>query len=156
VKIAFDTSVVIAGSLVGHVHAERASVWLDAARQRRFDARVTSHGLAEAWATLSALPIEPRLAPATVLRLVERFQQHVAVLELTWDDYRRAIERCADRGLRSGAVYDALHLVAAERWDADVMLTFNVRHFERLSASERPRIAAPPDPPGLEAILEHP
>lgn len=34
--------------------------------------------------------------------------------------------------LTSGAVYDALHVVAAEKVDADQLLTFNGRDFRRM------------------------
>jgi hypothetical protein len=63
------------------------------------------------------------------------------------------MRRCSDRGLRSGAVYDALHLVAAERWGADLFLTFNTHDFTRMALAPGPRIAAPPDPPGLGPFL---
>lgn len=72
-----------------------------------------------------------------------------AILELSWDDYTAAMRRCSDRGRRSGAVYDTVHLAAAERWSADVLLTFNVQDFTRLSVESGPRILAPPDPPGV-------
>lgn len=39
------------------------------------------------------------------------------------------MQRCGERGLRSGALYDALHFVAAARQEADILLTFNTRHF---------------------------
>lgn len=35
-------------------------------------------------------------------------------------------------GLTSGAIYDALHVVAAEKVDADQLLTFNGRDFRRM------------------------
>lgn len=63
-KVAFDTSVLVAGSLARHPHAERARVWLQAAREGRVEALATTHAFAETWATLTALPGDPRvLAP---------------------------------------------------------------------------------------------
>jgi len=149
VKVAFDTSVIVAGAVAGHRLRERARPWLAAAQEGRLETLVTSHALAEVWATLTALPISPRLAPAMVERVVERFARHTTPVDLTWEDYSAAIRRCGDRGLRSGAVYDALHLVAAERHRAEVLLTFDTRHFVRLAGEGSPRILAPPDPPGL-------
>ena len=63
--------------------------------------------------------------------------------------YPAAVRRCAARGLRSDAVYDALRLVTAEAASADVFLTFDVDDFLRLSEPGGPRIVVPPDPPGL-------
>lgn len=149
-KVLFDTSVVVAGSIARHVHEKRAAAWFTAAREAEISAAATSHALAEAWATMTALPVQPPLSPALVDRVLERFRTHVEVLELSWEDYSAAMRRCSDRGLRSGPVYDALHLAAAERWEADLLLTFNVQDFTRLSVESSPRIVAPPDPPGVD------
>lgn len=152
-RVAFDTSVILAGSIAGHVHEERAAAWFTAVREGRFAAAATTHALAETWATATALPVEPPIGPGLVQRMIDRFRSRVEILDLSWEDYRQAMLRCGDRGLRSGAVYDALHLIAAERWEADVLLTFNLRDFVRLAIPEGPRIAMPPDPLDLEAIL---
>jgi predicted nucleic acid-binding protein len=149
VKVAFDTSVLVAGSVARHVHEERARVWFRAAREGRFEAITTTHALAETWATLTAIPVEPRIAPAAAERVIERLVRHIKPVALRWDDYRSAINRCGERGLRSGMVYDALHFVAAGRQGADLFLTFNTRHFTSLATDDGPRIVAPPDPPAL-------
>jgi hypothetical protein len=60
------------------------------------------------------------------------------------ESYLIATERCASRGLKWGVVYDALHLVEAERAGADVFLTFNPSDFERLAVGSKPRIVVPP------------
>jgi predicted nucleic acid-binding protein len=147
--VGFDTSVLVAGSLARHVHAERARVWLRAAREGRLEALATTHAFAETWATLTAIPGEPPIDPALATRVLERLAQHVKPFALRWEDYRAAFERCGDGRLRSGVVYDALHLVGAARRGADVFLTFNTRHFSALAREGDPRILAPPDPPAL-------
>jgi predicted nucleic acid-binding protein len=149
VRVAFDTSVLVAGALAQHAHAQRAFAWLHAARGGRIAALATTHAFAETWATLTAIPGEPRIDPAVASRVIERLALHVKPFSLRWEDYRAAFQRCGDGGLRSGAVYDALHLVGAARQGADVFLTFNTRHFSALAREGDPRIAAPPDPPAL-------
>jgi predicted nucleic acid-binding protein len=148
-RVAFDTSVLVAGSLARHAHAERARVWLHAAREGRIEALATTHAFAETWATLTAIPGEPRIDPTVATRVVERLARHVKPFALRWEDYRAALERCDDGRLRSGAVYDALHLLGAARHRADVFLTFNTRHFSALVREGDPRVVAPPDPPAL-------
>jgi predicted nucleic acid-binding protein len=148
-KVAFDTSVLVAGSVARHVHEERARVWFRAAREGDVLAIASTHAFAETWATLTAIPVEPRIAPAAATRLIERLARHVKPVALRWEDYRVALERCSDRGLRSGAVYDALHFVAAARQGAEVFLTLNTRHFLPFAVEGEPRIVAPPDPPAL-------
>ena len=148
-KVALDTSVLVAGSLARHPHAERARVWLQAAREGRIEALAATHAFAETWATLTAIPGDPRVDPAVATRVVERLARHVKPFSLRWEDYRAAFERCGDGRLRSGAAYDALHLAGAARQDADVFLTFNTRHFSALAREGDPRVVAPPDPPAL-------
>lgn len=148
-KVAFDTSVLVAGSVARHVHEARAGIWFRAAREGNFEAIATTHALAELWATLTAIPVEPRIAPATAERVIERLIRHIKPVALRWDDYKSALQRCGERGMRSGAVYDALHFVAAARQHADIFLTFNTRHFLPVATDDGPRIVAPPDPPAL-------
>jgi hypothetical protein len=131
----------------------RAAFWLRAAREGRIEAVACTHGFAEVWAVLTGVPIEPRLDPSAADRVIERLGGHIRPVALRWTDYRAAMRRCGERGLRSGSVYDALHLCAAERAMAAALLTFNVRHFLGLGAGDRPRIVAPPDPPGPGDIL---
>jgi predicted nucleic acid-binding protein len=150
VKVAFDTSILVAGSIAGHIDEQRSRIWFRAAREGDIDAITTTHALAETWATITAVPIEPRIAPAAAARLVERLARHVKPVAVRWEDYRSALTRCGELGLRSGAIYDTLHLVTAARRGAEVFLTFNTRHFTPL-AVDGPRIVAPPDPPALLA-----
>jgi predicted nucleic acid-binding protein len=149
VRVAFDTSVLVAGSVADHVHEERARIWFRGAREGRFDAIATTHAFAETWATLTAIPVDPRIAPTAAERVIARMVRHIKPIPLRWEDYGSAFARCVDGGLRSGAVYDALHLVAAARQGAEVFLTFNTRHFKPMTVDGGPRVVAPPDPPAL-------
>ena len=147
--VALDTSVIVAGLVTSHPHHARAVVWLEAAASHRIDAQLCSHGIAEAWAVLTRLPLNPRLGGAEVRLVLQRLRQHVRTIPLEGARYDLALERCVDRGLRSGAIFDALHLVAAEESGAEVFLTLNIRDFERLAATGATRVAAPSDPPSL-------
>lgn len=73
-------------------------------------------------------------------------------MELDADAYREALKISARRGLRSGAIFDALHYVVAAAENADALVTFNRKDFERLASEGKPRIVVPPDPPELVAV----
>ena len=66
--------------------------------------------LAELYSVLSKIP--GGLSPAARV-LVSRLARQVRVLAPLPEVYLAATERCAFRGLKSGVVYDALHLVEA-------------------------------------------
>lgn len=148
-KVAFDTSVLVAGLHQAHPHHGRASVWTDAVAEGRLSGVVTWHALAELWSVLTRLPGPVRPTPDQALQLVRRVQGVFDVLSLEPAIYNEALQRCTERGFSSGVVFDALHLVAAERAGADALVTFNGADFRRLALPTSPPITIPPDPPAV-------
>jgi predicted nucleic acid-binding protein len=148
-KVAFDTSVIVAAVVEDHPHHARASWWL---RTRRKIERIASwHAYAESWAVLTALPLEPRISGDVANAVLDRVRRSIGFVVPRTTAYPLAAARCNARALRSGAIYDALHLITAEAERAELMLTFNVDDFIRLAEPDGPRIIAPPDPPGMPA-----
>jgi predicted nucleic acid-binding protein len=146
VKVAIDTSVIVPILLTDHLHHLRAIWWVDEARD--FDRCASWHAYAESWAVLTAMPIDPRVTGEVARAALERLRTRIDFVPPRAKVYSAAVQRCAQRGVRSGAIYDALHLVSAEAEAADVLLTFNERDFKRLANPTGPRIVVPPDPPG--------
>jgi len=144
-KVLFDTSVLVTAVVSQLPHHATA---LACYRQHRRDASArtgvcTTHELAECYATLTALPLAPRIAPADAVRLVTgNFVEHLEVVDLDVRDYAAALDRVATLGLASGVVYDALHLVCAERRGCDRLYTYNVGDFTRL-ASKSTKVVQP-------------
>ena len=142
-KTCFDTSVLVAALLQRHPHHAIAFPYLERVHQGRLEGCLTTHGLAELYATLTALPLQPRLQPAEVLHLVERsVLGRLTLLALDAGDYADALALTARRNLASGAVYDALHWVGAIRAGCSALLTLNLRHFQALAPGD-PRIRTP-------------
>lgn len=138
---ALDTSVLVAGLVRAHPHHQRALPWITGGKRGAYV--TAAHALAETWATLTVLPLEPRVTGDQAREMLLRLRKRIATTAMSDAVYRRAIDRCVARGLRSGAIYDALHLVAAEAQGAEVLLTFNVADFERLAGPDSPQIRAP-------------
>lgn len=146
-KVALDTSVLVAAVVESHPHHLRAIWWL---RPRRSITRVASwHAYAETWAVLTALPIEPRVTGEVARAVLDRVRRGVTLVVPKSATYLSAAARCSERAARSGAIHDAMHLVTAEVEAAELLLTFNEADFTRLAEPGGPRILAPPDPPGL-------
>ena len=149
-KVALDTSVIVAGLVQAHPDHDRARWWLAPREGPDAPERLASwHAYAEAWAVLTVLPLEPRVTGEVAAAVLERVGRTVRFVEPAAGMYREAVSRCSARSLRSGAVYDALHLVTAEDASTDLLLTFNTDDFTRLAEPDSPRILAPPDPPGV-------
>ena len=143
-RVLLDTSVLVPALLRAHPHHADAAAQF--ARVQRGEAAlcVAAHALAEAYATLTALPLVPRLAPARVGRMLSEGDLAAAeVVALDGADYTATIGRVAALGLASGAVYDALHVRAAEKARCDELVTFNGAHFQRF----------PPAPPVRLVVL---
>lgn len=97
-------------------------------------ASCSTHCLAECYAVLTAIPLARRITPAEAERLItESVAGRLSVYELTEADYLEATSLVARSGLVSGAVYDAIHVVAAIRAGSDRIITYNARHFRRMT-----------------------
>ena len=70
-KVCFDTSTLVAALLKQHQHHAIAFPHLKAAQKGTIMAHLTTHALAELFATLIALPLKPRLSPTDVQRLLD-------------------------------------------------------------------------------------
>lgn len=131
-KVLFDTSVLVTALVDQLSNHEPALACLAQFRKTPKDACCATHALAEAYATLTALPLPRRVQPADARLLIEKnLSRHFRIIELTQSDYFDAVRRVSDLGLTSGAVYDALHIVAAEKASCRRIYTYNLAHFQR-------------------------
>ena len=147
-RVCFDTSVLVPALVADHPFHARALRWVQAAATKEIEGVMAWHAAAETWSVLTRLPISPHVTAGAAARLVERVVHHVRPLAMTAAFYRKAMQRCAERGAHSGAIFDALHLAAAEVSRSDVFVTLNPDDFERLASERGPRIIVP--------VLRHP
>jgi predicted nucleic acid-binding protein len=133
VKICVDTSVIVAAlvdQLPNHQAALAAMVMYTTSPH---EAVCSTHTLAECYSVLTALPLARRVTPADAQRIVsESVASRLSVVDLLRADYLEAISLIGQRGLSSGAVYDALHIVAAMKSSCERILTYKFRHFQPL------------------------
>src|ERR1700722_17511366 len=109
-NVCFDTSVLVAALLQHHPHHAVAFPRLQAAYDGELAGHVTTHAVAELFATLTALPLKPRLLPTDVKRMIERsVLNHFTLIPLGTKEYRDALDLTVAQNLSSGAIYDALH-----------------------------------------------
>jgi predicted nucleic acid-binding protein len=137
VTIGVDTSVIIAAVHANHpVHISSAR-WLDPA----FDAHdvvVAHHSLLEAYAVLTRLPAQYRAAPAEAeIVLRETVEGHARIAPFAAESMWDIIARLTAVPAAGGAAYDAFIIRLLSEAGADVIATYNVDDFRRLSPSVR-------------------
>lgn len=133
-----DSSVLVAALVEDEPHHEACLPLLGR------KAVVWSHALAETFATLTGGRLGQRVAPDVAAELIESsLVPRLRLVELAAADIVKALRQTNAIGIRGGAFYDYLHLVAARKSGASALYTLNARHFMALARAGDPRIEAP-------------
>lgn len=134
-----DTSVILASLDPDETHHAACDRVVSAGGHRAY-----VHALAETFSILTGGRYGRRLGAATAARLIEQsVVPYVQTQALTGKDMAAALAECESRGVRGGAIYDWLHLAAARKAGAELMLTLDVRDFRALARPGDPRIEMP-------------
>jgi predicted nucleic acid-binding protein len=143
--IFFDTSVLVAASSESHPHYAQAFPALRRVATGQDRGFISNHSIAEVFASLTRLPIAPRIHPAEAARIVtDNLLPHFTAVPIVKDDYLAALKIVRDGGWSGAKIYDALLLCCAAKCDADRIYTFNLGDFRLLAPKNlRGRICAP-------------
>jgi predicted nucleic acid-binding protein len=141
VKIFFDTSILVAAFWREHPkHTESIEVFRHAKPQQAF---CGVHSLAEFYSTMTALPVRNPIDPQQTLLFIEEIRRRCTLVSLTEAEYAATIEAAASKGFTSGKIYDALLLQCAHKIKAEVIYTWNLKHFRAIDPSQADRIHPP-------------
>ncbi len=126
-SVLFDSSALVASCVAAHPQHRWALKSIDSSAEA---ARICAHALAETFAVLTSAY---RLPAATAIELVEAVSEWATVVELNASDYFAAL-RLVQRANRSGgAIYDALHCVAAAKAKVSHIVTLDPGDFASLA-----------------------
>lgn len=143
-KVFFDTSVLVAASEQAHPHHGQAWPALQRVSARKDQGFMSVHSIAEVYAVLTRLPVQPRIHPADAARIVtENILPNFEVVSLARKDYIEALKVVAERGWGGAKIYDALLLGCAVRSGVDRIYTFNLKDFRELACGLEEKICAP-------------
>jgi predicted nucleic acid-binding protein len=143
-KTLFDTSVLVPALIAQLPQHAACRRWLDRAIAGEFDWCVSSHTLAELYASMTELPVAPRIQPEEARDLIRaNIIGHAKVVALSADDYLEVIDSLATDGLRGGVTYDALIFRAAIKAKVQRLLTLNTRHFARMAHGQAVKVLSP-------------
>lgn len=143
-SVLFDTSVLVAAMVENHERHDDSLPWLQRAQEGAFAGRISAHSLAETYAVLTAMPLPIRLRSDVAWQLIDaNVLAHFDVVELARGDYRTLLDAAAKHDLRGGVIYDAIIARAAEKIDADQLLTLNPDDFRRVWPAGADRVITP-------------
>ena len=136
-RVGVDTSVIVAAVHANHpVHAVAAH-WLDGAFVSH-EVVVAHHSIMESYAVLTRLPAEYRLSPSeaeTVLR--GTLQENATIAPFSSESSWAALHSLAEAPAAGGATYDAFIIHLLSQAGVDVIVTYNVADFARLTRTVR-------------------
>ena len=102
------------------------------------------HALNETFATLTGGSLGFRVDADLAARLIrEQIVARAAMVVLDAEEVTDALDKARAHGVRGGAVYDYMHLVAARKGKADVLFTLNLSDFQHLHREGDPEIRRP-------------
>lgn len=143
--IFFDTTVLIAASEQSHPHHAQARLALLRVAAGKDKGFIGAHSIAEVYAGLTRLPVQPRIHPTEAARIInENILPHFEVVPVGKKDYLDAVNAMGNGGWVGAKIYDALLLLCAAKCDVKRIYTFNLGDFRQLApATLQERICLP-------------
>jgi predicted nucleic acid-binding protein len=134
VDIFFDTTVLVAASEQSHLHYAQARPALLRVATGQDKGFMGLHSIAEVYATLTRLPVQPRIHPVEAARIVtDNILPHFEVLSLGKEGYLEALNTMANGGWSGAKIYDVLLLSCAARCPVERIYTFNLGDLTQLA-----------------------
>ena len=141
----FDTTVLVAASEQSHPHYAQARPALVRVATGLDKGWMSVHSIAQTYASLTRLPVQPRIHPVEASRIVTgNILPHFEVVSLGKEDYLEALNTVATAGWIGAKIYDALLLRCAARCSVERIYTLNLGDFRQLApAALQGKICAP-------------
>ena len=136
----FDTSVLIAAFVQNERRHEACTNLVTGSA----NGCVLAHGMAECFSFLTGGRLPVQISPDTAAKIIEtNIVSCMDVIALTPEETLETIHAAQANGVRGGGIYDALHLAAARKVDAEEIYTLNFRHFQAFAPDLADRIREP-------------
>ena len=144
-QVFFDTSVLVAASESSHPHHAQALPALRRVAKSEDQGFIGVHSIAETYAALTRLPVQPRIHPSEAGRIIrDNILQHFTLVPAGEAEYLQALAAVQDSGWAGAKIYDALLLACAARSGAARIYTFNLGDCRGLAPADlQARICSP-------------
>jgi predicted nucleic acid-binding protein len=145
VDIFFDTTVLVAASEKGHPHYAQAWPALHRVAKGQDKGFMSAHSIAEVYAALTRLPVQPRIHPLEAVRiLTDNILPHFEIIPIDKEDYVAALSSVGNGGWSGPKIYDALLLRCAAKRAVERIYTFNLGDFRQLASPRLQTIICAP------------
>ena len=140
-KAFLDTSVLVPVFLGDHVH--HASSLAVFTRFSKTEASCGAHSLVEVYSSLTRLPGKHRIGGEQAMLFIESIQERLTIVGLLPEEYFTMLRANAALGIAGGAIYDALLASCALKSGAEILFTWNLRHYGQLGPKIKPLLQTP-------------
>lgn len=137
----FDTSVLVPVFYGDHVH-HQASLELFLSFHAG-NACCGAHSLAEVYSTLTRMPGVHRVSGEQAMLFIGSIRERLSLVVLGVEDYASVLADASVRGVVGGAIYDALLARCALSAGADVIYSWNIRHYSLFGPEVTQRLRTP-------------
>ena len=140
-KAFFDTSVLVPGFYGDHQH-HGASMerFLRFAKKQ---ACCGAHSLAEVYSSLTRMPGKHRISGEQAMLFLSDMRERLTIVALDDQEYWHAIAGAATTGVVGGVIYDALLVHCALKAKAEIIYTWNVKHYGQFGSEAAKRVRTP-------------
>ena len=140
-KAFFDTSVLVSTFYGDHQHHEASlDIFLRFEKKR---ACCGVHSLAEVYAAVTRMPGKYRVSGEQAMLFLGTVRDRLTLITLDAEEYFRAIERWAEAGVVGGTIYDALLAQCALKAKAEIIYTWNLKHYHQFGPEVAGRLRMP-------------
>ena len=134
-RFAVDSNVLIAAAQARHPDNPAAASEIESRLANSETMVLPGHVLLETYSVLTRLPPALRLRPLAAFATVSAFASNAEVVGIPAGSFLNLIEGAMTTRVTGGRIYDALIAEAARVSGAEVLLTFNVRHFAGIAGN---------------------
>ncbi|HKW96412.1 MAG TPA: PIN domain-containing protein [Bryobacteraceae bacterium] len=140
-KAFFDTSVLVPVFYGDHQHHGPSMECL--LRFAKKQACCGAHSLAEIYSSLTRMPGTHRISGEQAMLFLSDVRERLTVVSLDEHEYFQAISLAAAAGVVGGTIYDALLVHCALKAKAEILYTWNVKHYGQFGSEAAKRVRTP-------------
>ncbi|HSZ06985.1 MAG TPA: PIN domain-containing protein [Steroidobacteraceae bacterium] len=140
-KSFLDTSVLVAAFYDEHQHHEPSFALFE--QQKKSTACTAAHCFAEFYSVVTGMPGKNRASPDEALLFLRDVRERLTMVTLDENENFKALEDAASAGISGGTAYDVIIAHCALKAKAQLIYSWNLKHFSRIGENIASRVRQP-------------